>query len=81
MFDFLNMDIADMFRSYDAEADETANVLELWTVKDWLAYQLEQAGEKVVELGLLRIWCRATTGQAINLDSCMQEIYADYVRR
>ena len=59
----------------DLEYDE---VLEHWIVSDWLADELAERGEAVAEdfFGLT-IWGRTTSGQAILLDSVIEEIGRD----
>ena len=50
-------------------------IYEHWIVTDWLANKLENRGHKVLrDFFGLTIWCRATTGQAISLDSVISEI-------
>ena len=50
--------------------------LEYWHVDSWIANQLRKQDENVVGLdGLnLRVWCRTTSGQAISIDSCIEQI-------
>lgn len=61
--------------SYQVEA------LEHWLVSNWLADRLAGKGEMVCKdfLGLT-IWGRACTGQAIYLDSVVEEIYDSVIR-
>lgn len=47
---------------------------EHWIVSGWLASRLKEKGEMVGEIFNLTIWGRTTTGQAILLDSVIQEI-------
>ena len=79
--DLLGVNLNDLFSSYDSKDKEMINVFELWTIQEWLAYKLRQRGEKVIELSLLFIWCRTTTGQAIKLDDCIKDIYTEYIHK
>lgn len=50
-------------------------VFEHWAVTDWLADKLEAKGEKVDrDFAGLTVWARTTTGQAISIDSVIEEI-------
>ena len=51
--------------------------LEFWAVSRWFAEKLAEKGEAVGELFGLNIWGRATSGQAILLDSVIEEIGRD----
>ena len=63
--------------AYNLSCDEEENeVFEHWHVSPWLASQLQKEGEKVVlleDLNLI-VWCRTTSGQAISIDSCIEQI-------
>lgn len=48
-----------------------------YLVSDWLADQLRQRGEIVVEVCDLTIWGRCTSGQAIWQDGVIQEIFRE----
>ena len=50
------------------------DVLEWWLVDSWLAEQLKQQGEVVIEEYGCYWWGRSTSGQAIYLDSVIQSI-------
>ena len=58
---------------YDDEYAEEA--LEHWLVSDWLANRLREEGEMVVNFMDLTIWGRTTSGQAICIDSVIEDIY------
>lgn len=49
-------------------------VLEWWLVTPWLAARLKEQGEIVIEEYGCRWWGRTTSGQAIYMDSVIQEI-------
>jgi hypothetical protein len=55
---------------------EYHEIYEHWIVSDWLADKLLDRGETVVKdfMGLT-VWGRCTTGQAISMDSVIQDIY------
>lgn len=50
------------------------DVQEWWLVDSWLAEQLQQQGEVVIEEYGCYWWGRSTSGQAIYLDSVIQSI-------
>lgn len=59
------------------EEDDEGNmpeVYEYWVVTSWFAEKLKAQGELVVEFLDLVIWGRQTTGQAIYLDSVIDDI-------
>ena len=58
---------------YDDEYAEEA--LEHWLVSDWLANRLREQGEMVIDFMDLTIWGRTTSGQAIYIDSVIEDIY------
>ncbi len=49
--------------------------LEHWLVSDWLANRLREEGEMVIDFMDLTIWGRTTSGQAIYIDSVIEDIY------
>ena len=51
--------------------------LEHWVVSDWLANQLKSRGEMVGEIFEFKIWGRTTSGQAILIDSVIEDIHRD----
>lgn len=56
--------------------EEESEVFEHWIVTDWLGRKLEEAGETVVFNFMgLTIWGRTCTGQAIQLDDVICNIY------
>lgn len=59
------------------EQDNPSEVYEHWIVSSWLAGKLREQGESVGELFGLTIWGRTTTGQAISMDSVIQQIAAN----
>ncbi len=50
------------------------DVLEWWLVTDWLARQLQDEGEVIVEDYGCCWWGRQTSGQALYMDSVIQSI-------
>lgn len=77
-----NLDDADDEESAYREACEAESVdphqwevYEHWIVSDWLARKLRAQGERVGECGGLTIWGRTTTGQAIAMDSVIEDIW------
>lgn len=59
------------FEYLDSFVDD---ILEWWLVDSWLAEQLKQQGEVVIEEYGCYWWGRSTSGQAIYLDSVIQSI-------
>jgi hypothetical protein len=49
--------------------------LEHWLVSEWLGKRLLEEGEMVIEFLGLTIWGRTTSGQAIYIDSVIEDIY------
>jgi len=62
---------------YDATDvdDYGQEALEHWLVSTWLANRLREEGEMVIEFLGLTIWGRTTSGQAIYIDSVIEDIY------
>ena len=58
---------------YDDEYAEEA--LEHWLVSEWLGKRLQEEGEMVIDFYGLTIWGRTTSGQAIYIDSVIEDIY------
>ena len=54
---------------------EPEEALEHWLVSEWLAKRLLEEGEMVIEFLGLTIWGRTTSGQAIYIDSVIEDIY------
>ena len=55
---------------YDLES-EYSEPLEFWGVSEFMARQLSEQGEIVVDMLGFHIWGRTTSGQAIMLDHCI----------
>ena len=68
--------------SYNLSFDDEENeVSEYWHTSPWLASELQKEGEKVVlleDLNLI-VWCRTTSGQAISIDSCIEQITGNVI--
>lgn len=54
--------------------DPNADVREWWLVSEWFAYQLTQRGEVIIRWFGASWWGRATAGQAVRLDSVIEQI-------
>ena len=54
---------------------EPEEALEHWLVTEWLGKRLLEEGEMVIEFLGLTIWGRTTSGQAIYIDSVIEDIY------
>jgi len=65
-------DDIDMLDDLDLEPQE---ILEWWSVSSWLKRQLEARGEPVLEIGSNHYWGRCCSGQAIKLDSVIEDIW------
>ena len=66
-------DLLEVQVRYDDEYAEEA--LEHWLVSAWLAHRLREEGEMVIDFLDLTIWGRTTSGQAISIDSVIEDIY------
>lgn len=67
------------FDAAGLDQPDGAEIYEHWIVSDWLAAQLEQRGERVLrDFAGLTIWARPTTGQAIAIDSVIEDIAKTY---
>jgi len=55
--------------------DSPEEALEHWCISPWLGERLKEEGEMVIDFLGLTIWGRTTSGQAIFLDSVIEEIY------
>lgn len=60
---------------YDQDSDDPTEALEHWVVSDWLGKKLQERGEMVIEFMNLTIWGRTCSGQAIFLDSVIEDIH------
>ena len=60
---------------YGEDEDYPNEALEHWLVSDWLASRLREEGEMVIDFLDLTIWGRTTSGQAICMDSVIEDIY------
>jgi hypothetical protein len=58
----------------DPESADFREVYEQWSVSDWLAYRLQNAGETVREFFGMQVWLRTCTGQALYMDACFRTI-------
>lgn len=57
-------------------------IYEHWIVSDWFADKLAEKGEKIdKDFAGLTVWGRTTTGQAIYMDSVVQDICRDLNER
>ncbi len=65
----------DAFECTRQDTPDGSEVYEHWTVSNWLADQLRTRGETVRDdVAGLTIWGRCTTGQAIYMDSVLQDV-------
>lgn len=60
--------------------ENSNEVYEWWLVDRWLLIQLKKRGEVVIENDYGFWWSRGCTGQAIKLDSVIEEIYEQEVK-
>ncbi len=59
----------------DCENEEPQEIFEWWAVSSWLAKQLDDQGEPILDSAYGIWWGRTTTGQAIHLDHVVEVIY------
>lgn len=62
-----------VFGSFELYEDDCREVFEYWAVSATSREFLEKAGELVVRTCGMNVWCRTTTGQALSMDSCVQQ--------
>lgn len=60
---------------YDEETDSDKEVFEWWIVSRWLAKKFEAMDEVLVKSGNLYFWGRQTTGQLIEMDWAINQVY------
>jgi len=68
----------DGYDDIDKARDDGADmkeVFEWWRVSDWLIEKLAKQGEPILRTDYGDYWGRTCTGQAIALDSVIEEIY------
>jgi len=68
-------EVAELYESSFGEL-EYKEPMEYWGVSNWLANQLKERGEVVIDYEHVNfyIWGRCCSGQAINLDGVIQDI-------
>lgn len=54
--------------------DNPIEVLEHWIVSSYLADKLENHGEKIIDVHGHKVWCRTCSGQAIYIDTVIENI-------
>ena len=57
------------------DEDYPDEALEHWLVSNWLDERLREEGEMVIDFMDLTIWGRTTSGQAICIDTVIEDIY------
>jgi len=65
---------AENYEKVKKELNDEPEICEFWSVSDWLYDRLKEKGEIVFECLDFKVWGRKTTGQAIALDSVIQDI-------
>ncbi len=55
--------------------EDCKEIYEWWVVSEWLAEKLEKHNEAMLITDYGKWWGRTCTGQAIHLDSVLEEIY------
>lgn len=58
--------------NFELDNDLNCEVLEYWLVDHLAMTYLEKCGEFVLHTNGLYVWCRTTSGQAICMDSCVE---------
>ena len=69
-FDFDNIDWPT-----DKETGDPVEVFEWWIVSSFMGRKLLEKEELIIKSGTLTIWGRTTTGQHMQLDSVIEDIY------
>jgi hypothetical protein len=75
----LRDELEDRILDLEDEQDRPQDVFEWWHVSGQLIYWLEQKGEPV--LADHHLWGRTCTGQAIYMDSVIEEIYDELMEK
>ncbi len=65
----------DVIQNWRDDGQDMQEVFEWWVVSDWLVEKLKNAGEPILENDYGTWWGRTCTGQAILLDSIIENIY------
>lgn len=66
---------------YDKELSKIRGALECWLVDSRLAEELKAHGELVANFCDLNIWGRMTSGQSIELDTVIEDIATEHLKR
>jgi hypothetical protein len=66
--------IDDIENINDAETDEYQEVFEWWAISNWLAEKLKEHQEPILDNDYGTWWGRTCTGQAIKMDSVIEDI-------
>lgn len=64
----------DKVRDYIRDNASPIEVYEWWAVSDWFGGRLKEHDHMVINVGMLTVWGRTTTGQAIYLDGVVEAI-------
>lgn len=67
----------DIVNVYDEEDDAVQEVFSWYLVSDYLFDMLKDKGEPVIDALNCKWWGRTTFGQAIEMDSVIEDIFAD----
>jgi len=70
------------FASLEAMQDageDRQEIYEWWFVTDWLYERLRKAGEPVINSDYGYLWGRTCTGQSIELDTIIQDIFTELI--
>lgn len=72
----------DHFIRYHKIPEEEIEVQNYYAVSHFLGNKLEEKGEKILwnVVDFDAVWCRTTTGQKLEDDEVIQDIYNDFVR-
>lgn len=65
----------DSLEAMQEAGEDRQEIYEWWLVSEWLYQQLRKAGEPVINSDYGYLWGRTCTGQAILLDSVIENIY------
>jgi hypothetical protein len=66
--------IEDIENLNDEETDEYHEIFEWWAISEWLANKFREYKEPVLDNDYGTWWGRTTTGQAIKMDSVIEDI-------
>ncbi len=69
----------DTLEAMQDAGEDQQEIYEWWFVTDWLYERLRKAGEPVIDSDYGYLWGRTCTGQAIELDTIIHDIFTELI--